>query len=195
MNSYHKICNQCKILNPITEFSRNKSRKDGHQYYCKTCEKKYRDNNKDASKLYHKKYSEDNRQSLKEYHKKYYENNKETLLENVKLYEKTRYSNDELYATTKRIRALVRQSVNKQGYSKKSKTHEILGCSFDEFKTHIENQFLEGMTWDNRSEWHLDHIIPVSWGETEEEIIALNHYTNFQPLWAIDNRRKGNKFT
>ena len=49
------------------------------------------------------------------------------------------------------------------------------------------------MSWDNRIEWHLDHIIPISLATTEEEIIKLNHYTNFQPLWAEENIRKGNK--
>lgn len=49
------------------------------------------------------------------------------------------------------------------------------------------------MTLDNYGEWHLDHIIPISSAKTEEEVIKLNHYTNFQPLWAEDNWNKGNK--
>ena len=49
------------------------------------------------------------------------------------------------------------------------------------------------MTLENHGEWHLDHIIPLAIAKTEEEIIKLNHYTNFQPLWAIDNLKKGAK--
>ena len=49
------------------------------------------------------------------------------------------------------------------------------------------------MTWENQGEWHFDHIIPISSAQTEEEVIKLNHYTNFQPLWAEDNLRKSNK--
>jgi hypothetical protein len=49
------------------------------------------------------------------------------------------------------------------------------------------------MTWDNRSEWHLDHIIPLSSAKTEEELYKLCHYTNLQPLWAVENMKKGNK--
>jgi hypothetical protein len=49
------------------------------------------------------------------------------------------------------------------------------------------------MTWDNQGKWHIDHIIPLSSGNTEEEIIKLCHYTNLQPLWAIDNMKKGSK--
>ena len=58
---------------------------------------------------------------------------------------------------------------------------------------HLEGLFMEGMSWENQGEWHLDHIIPVSIATSEEEIIKLNHYTNFQPLWAEDNIIKSNK--
>ena len=49
------------------------------------------------------------------------------------------------------------------------------------------------MNWENQGEWHLDHIYPVSLAKDEQELIKLNHYTNFQPLWAADNLLKGNK--
>ena len=50
------------------------------------------------------------------------------------------------------------------------------------------------MTFENHGEWHLDHIKPISLAKSEEEIIELNHYTNFQPLWAKDNLSKSNKY-
>jgi len=54
--------------------------------------------------------------------------------------------------------------------------------------------FIDEMSWENYGDWHLDHIIPSSWAENEEEIIKLNHYKNFQPLWAKDNLTKGNRW-
>ena len=77
--------------------------------------------------------------------------------------------------------------------TKKNKTFDIVGCSPESLKEHLEKQFTNGMTWDNRSEWHIDHIIPLSSAKTEEELYKLCHYSNLQPLWAGDNLSKGNK--
>ena len=52
---------------------------------------------------------------------------------------------------------------------------------------------MDGMSWANRGEWHIDHIIPLSSAKTEEDVIRLNHYTNFRPLWKEDNQIKSNK--
>lgn len=49
------------------------------------------------------------------------------------------------------------------------------------------------MTWDNYGDWHLDHIIPISSANSENEAINLCFYDNFQPLWAKDNWSKSNK--
>jgi len=91
------------------------------------------------------------------------------------------------------MRILIGASIRKKKFSKTSKTENILGCSFEEFFTHIESQFIDGMSWENRSLWHIDHIIPLATAKTEEEILRLNHYTNLRPLWALDNLKKGSK--
>jgi hypothetical protein len=52
------------------------------------------------------------------------------------------------------------------------------------------------MTWDNKGlyngelnyGWDIDHVIPVSSGMTEEEVVKLNHFTNLQPLCSKINR-------
>lgn len=92
-----------------------------------------------------------------------------------------------------RIRCLIRRALIRNGYSKTTATQEILGCSMEDFYTHIERQFADGMGWHNRSKWHIDHIIPVSTAKSESELIALNHHTNLRPLWAKDNMSKGSK--
>ena len=76
---------------------------------------------------------------------------------------------------------------------KKNKTFEIVGCTPEFLKEHLEKQFVDGMTWENRGEWHIDHKIPLSSAKTEEELYKLCHYANLQPLWAEENLKKGNK--
>jgi hypothetical protein len=108
-----------------------------------------------------------------------------------KQYRKGNFDESEKLKTN--IRSLIYQAMKKGGYKKGSKTENILGCSFEEFKIHIENKFTRGMTWKNMGKWHFDHIFPTSKAKNEKHLIELNHYTNFQPLWGVDNIRKGNK--
>lgn len=70
---------------------------------------------------------------------------------------------------------------------------EDLGCSIEEFKLYIENQFQEGMTWDNWGDWHLDHVIPLSSFNLDDEMEYLEavNWLNYQPLWALENYSKG----
>ena len=93
----------------------------------------------------------------------------------------------------KRLKASIQRAIRLIGEKKTFRTNDALGCSFDYFKIHIERQFLTEMTWDNRSKWHIDHIIPLASAKTEEDVIALNHFTNLRPMWAHDNFKKGAK--
>ena len=112
-------------------------------------------------------------------------------------YISNRYKNDDIFRFKSNVRQLISGSFkrNKNNiWKKKSKTESILGCKFDFFENYIEKQFTEGMTFENYGKWHLDHIKPLALAKTEEDVIILNHYTNFQPLWAIDNFKKGSKY-
>ena len=85
---------------------------------------------------------------------------------------------------------------------KNYKTELILGCSFEEFKLHLESLWQPWMNWDNYGKyngtegygWDLDHIIPICTAKTEEDVIRLSHYTNLQPLCSYVNRviKRGN---
>lgn len=107
-----------------------------------------------------------------------------------------RYANDPIYAMKTNARSRIGRAFKAMGFSKLSSASRLLGCSWIELKTHIERQFLKGMTWQNRgSEWHLDHIVPLALAKTEEEIKSLCHFTNLRPLWAIENLKKNAKRT
>ena len=69
---------------------------------------------------------------------------------------------------------------------------EYLGCNIKMFKKQIEQQFTEGMSWENYGEWHIDHKIPLKYNKPSlEEVVQRLHYTNTQPMWASENMSKG----
>jgi hypothetical protein len=75
---------------------------------------------------------------------------------------------------------------------KKTSALNLLGCEIEDFKVYIANKFLKDMTWENYGEWELDHIKPLALFnlcDIEEQKKAF-HFTNFQPLWKLDNRAK-----
>lgn len=74
-----------------------------------------------------------------------------------------------------------------------------LGCSVYELKYYLEGKFTEGMSWNNygREGWHIDHEVPLSFFDLtdREQFLRACHYTNLQPMWAVDNLRKSNKIS
>ena len=106
---------------------------------------------------------------------------------------KERRKKDNLYGLINDVRYRIWIYLKRLNITKKNKTFDIVGCSPEFLKEHLESQFTDGMSWDNRSEWHIDHIIPLSSAKTEDELYKLCHYTNLQPLWAEDNLKKSNK--
>ena len=87
----------------------------------------------------------------------------------------------------------IRRAFSRVKYKKSNTPLEILGISWVEFFSYFEKKFKEGMTWDNRGTWQIDHIIPISIARNEDDMFKLNHYTNFQPLWRNENMEKSNK--
>ena len=201
-----KICNCCKIEKSITNFSNNKRFEDNKNPTCKECDKmrslKYYYSNKELVELKRKEYIQtekykirrqnylkENREEINRVKKLYELNNRENILQKKKDYYQ-RKKNDPIFALTKRLRQGIYRSL--RGVKLRSSL-DILGCTEEKFKIHIENQFTDDMSWDRLNEIHIDHIIPISSAETLEDVYRLNHYTNLQPLWARDNIQKYNK--
>jgi len=180
--------------------NRNKKYNSIHKGKINETSKKYQENNKEKIRKYNKTYYANNKENIDKRTKKYYYDNKENLLINSKKYSKEyikiRRKKDILFAVTLQIRSTINKSLNRFNYAKKSKTQEILGCTFDEFKMYLESKFEPWMCWNNKGlyngefnyGWDIDHIIPISSAKTEEDIIKLNHYTNLQPLCSKINR-------
>jgi len=148
----------------------------------------------------------------KQYEKDYYQKNKEKILEQSKLYFKNnqkekqeknnkryreRRETDPVFKLSTNIKRNIRAVMKKNGFTKKSKTVEILGCNYQEFRQHIESLWEPWMNWDNYGlyngepnyGWDIDHIVPSASAITEEDVITLNHYTNLKPLCSFYNRK------
>ena len=186
--------------------------KEKSKEHVKEQRKKYYKENKERLKTYSKKYKKDNAKKIKEYYDKriekrrekrriYKENNKE-LIDSIRKendrkskrnYQKKRRAKDPLFKLSGNLRNRTAMAFRSNGYSKKSKTQEMLGADYESVFNHLQKQFTKGMNWINYGEWHIDHIIPLSLGKTEEELIKLCHYSNLQPLWAFDNLSKSDK--
>lgn len=107
--------------------------------------------------------------------------------------DKLRWKTDPQFALSSLLRCRVRGALTGKGLTKRHRTEVLIGCTVEAFKTHIEANFLPGMTWDNRGDWHIDHKLPcASFDLTDvaQQLVCF-HYTNMQPLWKLDNLRKG----
>jgi hypothetical protein len=161
-------------------------------------EKKYRENNKEKICKYNKEYKQNtlNKNKIKLYMKTYRKINHDKILEQQKQYIRERKKIDVLFRLSTRVRALICNSFTRNGHKKNSQTQDILGCTFDQLKQHLESKFELWMNWDNRGlynstynyGWDIDHKTPLATAKTEEDIIRLNHYTNLQPLCSKINR-------
>ena len=94
----------------------------------------------------------------------------------------------------KRIRNRIYLFIKLSGKVKLQTTEQILGCDYDHLKVHIEGLFKSGMTWQNMGEWHIDHKRPLASAKNEADVLKLNHFTNLQPMWKLDNLKKGTRY-
>jgi hypothetical protein len=213
MNSMeNKVCSSCSEEKPLTSifFHKRKDSKDGFRGECKICnenkKKEWREKNPDKIREYRKFYKENNpesyRQSARNTYLKYYEyyrkqKNDYWALNGKKIKEKVKEkkTNDPFLRLYDSYRARLKAFF--KGKNKSKSTKDLVGCSWEELKMHLETQFKSGMSWDNYGlkGWHIDHIIPLSSAITEAELIKLSHYSNLQPLWAKENLTKSNKIS
>jgi hypothetical protein len=163
----NKTCKKCNLEAPISEFHKSKTGKYGVKSECKSCSNKYRRE--------HYAKPEAKKHKLK--------------------YEAERKKNNPRFKLSCNMRTVIRNSCKRQKFSQS--TTEILGCSFADFKIHIEKQFEPWMNWQNwgvlredMRTWQIDHIAPLS---KAKDMIAANHYTNLRPLCSKANISKGNR--
>lgn len=205
-----KICSICKLKKEYKNFGSDKRRKNGLRSECNECRKilskKYLENNKEKRKETIKKYYENNKlkesERLKKYRKENSEKRKETKLNWVKKnkekyneysrnWKKNKFKNDVTYKLITNLRIRTKSFLR----NTEKKFDNIIGCTPEDLKIHLEKKFTGIMTWENYGfyGWHIDHIIPLSSAKNEDELLKLCHFSNLQPLWCSENLKKGNK--
>lgn len=203
-----KQCIKCNKKQKIDHFHNQKASKDGKSPYCKLCHKVYnqirRQKNKQKIKKQQKSYREKNRDRLNENRKLWGKNNPDKISINAKKHRekyRNRINQQRRLKRKKNIQFRLRTIISNRirmaliRGSKNSTSYDLTGCSWDYLKLYLENLFVNGMNWDNYGKWHIDHIKPcASFDLTKiEEQKKCFHYSNLQPLWAIDNLKKSDK--
>jgi hypothetical protein len=142
-----------------------------------------------------RKYYQDNKVRILKRQKIAYNLNKDKFFQKTYSYRNKRCKIDAVYKMKLRLSSRINKALKRCNGNGYKSTVLFLGAPLDIVRKHIENQFTQGMSWKNYgiNGWHVDHIIPLSSGKTYEDIKRLCHYTNLQPLWALDNIRKGNR--
>lgn len=209
----NKICIKCHKEKSIDSFSFNKNRRDGRSPYCRICksiiDKKWRKANSQFA-LKCAEWTKNNPEKVKAIKRRYYEANKEKtksaayrwiienpekrrLIVNAGMVKRRKKIMGNLnHRMSVRINELIRKNKNRKCWK------AMVDYTLDELKQHLEKQFLPGMSWDNRYLWHIDHIIPISAftfkKPEDEDFKRCWALENLQPLWAVDNIKKSNKF-
>lgn len=193
-----KRCSKCKKEKQITEFYKRNKNKKNYCSLCKECmnecNKKWVKENQEQNQITRKKYRENNKEKIKEIQFKWKKENKKKINE----YKKQQYyknKKDEKNKFIFQTRNLIYKAFKRKGYSKNDKTEKILGCDYKTFIKHLLKTFKNNYDYeyDGKEIVHIDHIIPLSIAQTEEEVIKLCYYTNLQLLKAKDNLHKSNK--
>ena len=217
-----KFCPTCNQEKKLNDFNKNKTRKDGLQRECRDCchnhhNKHYKtkksprlkENLKEGYKIctcckqellyifFNKQkggrfnLSGECKDCLHIRNKKWKENGGRQWENN---YQKNRKQNDPIYKLKYCIRLRINEIIKKNNITKLHSGLKYLGCDVNTYKTHLESQFKNGMTWENHGTyWEVDHIYPLDLINSEQDCYTYFNYKNTQPLTISENRSKKNK--
>ena len=182
----YKICTMCEVEKPFNDFYKSSKNRHGRQSNCITCHKEYRigyrKENKDRIKEHVAEHYQSKIEYYRQYRKDYFQEHKEERNQ----YCIERRKNDPLYNAASRLRGILRNAFTQKGYTKNTQSYKILGASFEIVLEYLNDNLYGFVLGDEGLD--IDHIIPSSSAETEEELIKLNHYSNLQLLPSEYNR-------
>lgn len=175
--------------------NRNRILEDRKEKYNPENNRQYKQKNKNRISEYNKNYSVSNKDRINDNRKKRRDKNPEKYRKQKREYDKLKKSIDPQTKIACNLRS--RTSLAISGKYKSGSAIRDLGCSLPELKIYIENQFQEGMSWENygRDGWNIDHRIPLAKFDLtdREQFLKACNYTNLRPMWATDNFSKNDR--
>ena len=160
-----KLCSKCNQPKPQEAFFKCSKSASGLQSQCKRCK---------AVAI-----------------TRYYKDHPEKKTKRSKAQGRARYYDNRLHQNISR---LIRRGLRN---GKSVNTFKMLGYTLGDLRLHLEKQFQPGMTWDNYGQWHVDHKTPRVKlpydSHLHPNFFKCWSLDNLQPLWALDNIKKGAK--
>jgi hypothetical protein len=179
-NIMQRKCGSCNQDKDILDFYISKT-----TTYCKEC-------TKERVRAFRVK----NRIKLSIYFANRYQQNRKQIIKKAVEYEAKMMKTNPLFKLKKLMRTRLRMAIKNSCLGNKQSYKEYIGCSIEYLKQHLELKFTPAMNWGNHGlVWHIDHIVPLSRFNLSNdcEIKQASHYSNLQPLTALDNLKKGNR--
>lgn len=103
--------------------------------------------------------------------------------------ERVKYHSDGTFALKSRVRARLRYFLKKKSFKKDVKTFDLVGCSPEDLRVHLQNQLPVD---EDFRQYQVDHIFPLN-AYDASEIMIMTNYHNLQPLAAFANNQKHDK--
>jgi hypothetical protein len=160
-------------------------------------DKRWYKKNREKRLKYYSDWSKENRDRLNEYHKEWREKNIDKHRENKRTYQKHKRHTDPIYKLISNFRTAIYIVLKENKLDKYSNYFNMVGYSALDLKEHLEKQFTDSMSWENYGEWHIDHIKPISSfvfeSVDDKEFKECWSLDNLQPMWGVENIKKGNR--
>lgn len=170
-----KVCTRCNIEKPVIEFGKMVHAFDGLKPHCKNChaniQLEYINENREVvNARYRSKKSQHAARARK------------------------RRATDLAFKLRQSLARRILKALKNQ--TKSASTMNLVGCSLQDLKKHLESKFTQGMNWENHGKWHIDHIRPCAsfdLSKPDQQKVCF-HWSNLQPLWALDNLKKSSRW-
>ena len=179
---------------PSVHLAKKKAYRDENAAKVAAGKKRHYEANKEATLAKCREYRTINRDARNAQQREWKVTKRKELAAKQSVYHKKRMKADPSYKLVHTLRRRV--SLVLLGIKKSAATMDLVGCTVEFAKLHIESKFLPGMTWDNHGEWHVDHKRPCASFDLADPAQQREcfHYSNLQPLWARDNCSKGARY-